>query len=139
MVNLQEIPITDLIPQRPPMVMVDRVLHSSRADTETVFEIREDNILLEDGHLTMAGLIENMTQSCACRMGCNCLLDGTPVKIGVVGEIKNCTLERLPKVGEILHTHVCIMEEVMHLTQAGVVVMAGEETIATSRLKIAIV
>ena len=126
MVNLQGIPITDLIPQRPPMVMVDRVLHSSREDTETVFEIREDNILLEDGHLTMAGLIENMTQSCACRMGCNCLLDGTPVKIGVVGEIKNCTLERLPK-------------EVMHLTQAGVVVMAGEETIATSRLKIAIV
>ena len=137
MVNYQEIPVTELIPQRPPLVLVDKVLHSSEEDTETVLEIREDNIFLEEGHLSMAGLLENMAQSCACRMGCRCFVSGSPVRIGVVGAIKNCTLDRLPRLGETIHTHVCILEEVFNLTLAGVAVKVGEETIATTLIKMA--
>ena len=135
--NCQEIPITKLIPHRPPVVLVDKVLHSSQEDTETLFEIRDDNIFLEEGHLTVAGLIENMAQSCACRMGCKCMAANAPVKIGVVGEIKHFTVERLPRLGEVLNTHVCILEEILNLTLAGVTVLIGDQTIATARIKMA--
>lgn len=137
MVNFQEIPVTELIPHRPPLVLVDKVLHSSEEDTETVLEIREDNVFLEEGHLSMAGLLENMAQSCACRMGCRCIVAGTPVRIGVVGSLKNCVMERLPRLGETLHTHVCIKEEVLNLTLASVVVKVGDEIIATTLIKMA--
>ena len=132
-----EIPITELIPQRPPFLMVDRVLASSEEDTETVFEIREDNILLNRERLSAAALIENMTQSCACRMGCRSVNEDKPIRIGVIGAIKNCDITRLPVLGETLHTHVCILEEVLHLTLAHVVVKVEDETIATSLVKIA--
>ena len=135
--NFQDIPVTELIPQRPPLMLVDKVLHSSEEDTETVLEIREDNIFLDEGHLSMAGLLENMAQSCACRMGCRCIVAGSPVRIGVVGAIRNCIMERLPRLGETLHTHVCIMEEVLNLTLASVVVKVGDETIATTLIKMA--
>ena len=137
MVNFQDIPVTELIPQRPPLMLVDKVLHSSEEETETVLEIREDNIFLDEGHLSMAGLLENMAQSCACRMGCRCIVAGSPVRIGVVGAIRNCIMERLPRLGETLHTHVCIMEEVLNLTLASVVVKVGDETIATTLIKMA--
>ena len=135
--NFQDIPVTELIPQRQPLMLVDKVLHSSEEDTETVLEIREDNIFLDEGHLSMAGLLENMAQSCACRMGCRCIVAGSPVRIGVVGAIRNCIMERLPRLGETLHTHVCIMEEVLNLTLASVVVKVGDETIATTLIKMA--
>ena len=118
-------------------MLVDKVLHSSEEETETVLEIREDNIFLDEGHLSMAGLLENMAQSCACRMGCRCIVAGSPVRIGVVGAIRNCIMERLPRLGETLHTHVCIMEEVLNLTLASVVVKVGDETIATTLIKMA--
>ncbi|MBP5692503.1 MAG: pseudouridylate synthase [Bacteroidales bacterium] len=136
--NYAELSVTSLVPQRPPFLLVDRVLHSSEEDTETVFEIKEDNVFQEDGFLSAAGVMENMAQSCACRMGCRSIDAGNPVKIGVVGAIKNFSLERLPRQGETLHTHVCILEEVFNLTLAGVVVLAGDQTIASCRIKIAV-
>ena len=68
--NLRDIPITSLIPQRPPFVMVDSVLTCEETDSVTEFKVREDNIFLDDMALSPAGIIENMTQSCAARMGC---------------------------------------------------------------------
>ena len=61
--NLRDIPITSLIPQRPPFVMVDSVLTCEETDSVTEFKVREDNIFLDDMALSPAGIIENMTQS----------------------------------------------------------------------------
>lgn len=130
--------ITELIPQRPPFLLVDRVLHGSKEDTETVLDIREDNVFLENGFLSAAGVMENMAQSCACSMGCKSIDSASPIKIGVVGAVKNFTLERLPRQGETLHTHVCILEEFFNLSLAGVEVLAGDQTIASCCIKIAL-
>ncbi|MBR5325120.1 MAG: pseudouridylate synthase, partial [Prevotella sp.] len=62
---LRDIPITSLIPQRPPFVMVDRVLSCEEAEAITELVVREDNIFLDDMLLAPAGIMENMTQSCA--------------------------------------------------------------------------
>ena len=66
----KETPITSLIPQRPPFVMVDRVISCDEVDAVAEFSIKEDNIFLDDEKLSPAGIIENMAQSCAARMGC---------------------------------------------------------------------
>ena len=134
----QNIPITDLIPQRPPFVMVDRVLSCDNTDAVTEFVVREDNIFLDDMKLSPAGIIENMAQSCAARMGCISRLGSQPVKIGFIGDIRDCQILRQPACHEILTTHIEVIEEVFNLTLASVDTKIAGETIASARMKIAL-
>ena len=134
----QNIPITDLIPQRPPFVMVDRVLSCDNIHAVTAFEVREDNIFLDDQKLSPAGIIENMAQSCAARMGCISRLGSQPVKIGFIGDIRDCQILRQPACHEILTTHIEVIEEVFNLTLASVETKIAGETIASARMKIAL-
>lgn len=136
--NLQDIPITTLIPQRPPFVMVDRVLSCDKTDAMTDFLIREDNIFLDGEVMATSGMIENMAQACAARMGCLDLMGNRSVKIGFIGDIRDCEIRRQPLLGETLTTHVHIIEDVFHLTLADVTITVGEDTIASARIKIAL-
>ena len=136
--ELHDIPITSLIPQRPPFVMVDRVLSCDLSDAVTEFAVREDNIFLDDGLLSPAGIIESMAQSCAARMGCVNRMNGEAIKIGFIGDIRNCEIIRQPRCQEVLTTHVNIIEDVFNLTLANVTIHVGDEVIASARIKIAL-
>ena len=127
-----------LIPQRPPFVMVDRVLSCDMEDAVTEFAVSEENILLDDGQLSAAGIIENMAQSCAARMGCINSMRGEGVKLGFIGDIRDCRIERRPRSGETVNTHVHVVEDVFGLTLAEVTVRVGEELLASARIKIAL-
>ena len=85
--ELEKIEMTSLIPQRPPFMMVDRILSCDDSDAVTEFMVRQDNILLDENRLSSAGIVENMAQSCAARMGCVNLLHNRPIKLGYIGEI----------------------------------------------------
>ncbi|MBQ8988998.1 MAG: pseudouridylate synthase [Prevotella sp.] len=135
---MEEIEITSLIPQRPPFVMVDKVKSCDETDAVTEFLIREDNIFLDDGRLSPAGMIENMAQACAARMGCVNLLKNESVKIGYIGDIRNLTIIRQARLGEVVSTHVHIILDVLDMTLASVTTKVGEETIAEARIKIAL-
>lgn len=133
-----DIPVTKLIPQRPPFVMVDRMLSCDKKNAVTEFLVREDNILLDDMQLSPAGIIENMAQSCAARMGYVNMMKGESIKIGYIGDVRDCVIQRLPKCHELIQTHIQIVEEVFHLTLAYVHLEIDGETIASSRMKIAL-
>ena len=107
--DLENIQITTLIPQRPPFVMVDRIVSCDDTDAVTELTVRQDNILLEDTHLSSAGVVENMAQSCAVRMGCGNVLKNEPIRLGYIGEVKNLKIYRLPKLDEVLNTEVHVM------------------------------
>ena len=134
----QTIPITSLIPQRPPFVMVDKVVSCDNTKAVTEFVVREDNIFLDDMKLSAAGIIENMAQSCAARMGCISRLGSEPVKICFIGDIRDCEILRQPDCHETLTTHIEVIEEVFNLTLASVVTKVADETIASARMKIAL-
>ena len=136
--DFQNIPITSLIPQRPPFVMVDRVLSCTDGNAVTELVVSEDNIFLDDMKLSPAGIMENMAQSCAARMGCVNCLHNESIKMGFIGDIRDCVILRQPCCHETLHTHVEIIEEVFNLTLASVTTKVGDETIATARMKIAL-
>lgn len=136
--ELRDIPITNLIPQRAPFVMVDRVLSCDMTDAVTEFVIREDNIFLDDGKLSPAGMVENMAQSCAARMGCINRLRNESVKIGFIGDIRNCQIIRQPRQNEMVKTLVHVIEDVFSLTLAEVEVSVADEVIAKARIKIAL-
>ena len=94
------------IPQCPPFVMVDNLLSCDETAIRTDFQILADNVLVRNGRLSETGLMENIAQTCATRIGW--LNKDKPVRIGVIGSISNFEVVRLPKVGERLETTVTV-------------------------------
>lgn len=137
--NLSNIPITDLITQRPPFVMVDRLISCCITDAVTELTVRPDNIFCDNDNLSQPGMLENMAQSCAAKMGWLNMTRNEAVKIGMIGEIKNCKFVRQPKVGERVTTYVHIVEDIFNLTLATVTMKIGEEILASTTIKIATV
>ena len=118
--------------------MVDRVTTFNDVDAITELTVREDNIFVDGGQLSAAGIIENMAQSCAARMGCLNMMRSEAVRIGFIGDIRDCNIMRQPQQGEVVTTTVHIVEEVFHLTLADVCSMVGDEPVASARVKIAL-
>lgn len=136
--EIKDIPLNELIPQRPPFVMIDRLLSSDAVYSVTELEVRNDNIFVEDERLTASGLIENIAQTCAARIGYINLNNGGTVKIGVIGSISNLNVTRTPKVGERLTTTIQLLEEVFNVTMVLASIKIGEEDIVSANMKIAL-
>lgn len=136
--EIKDIPLNELIPQRPPFVMIDRLLSSDAVYSVTELEVRNDNIFVEDERLTASGLIENIAQTCAARIGYINLNNGGTVKIGVIGSISNLNVTRTPKVGERLTTTIQLLEEVFNVTMVLASIKIGKEEIVSANMKIAL-
>lgn len=136
--EIKDIPLKELIPQRPPFVMIDRLMSSDEIFSVTELEVRNNNIFVDNERLTPSGLIENIAQTCAARIGYINLSSGQPVKIGVIGSISNLTISRTPKVGEKLTTTIQLLESVFNVTMVLASIKIGEEEIVTANMKIAL-
>ncbi|MCH5168229.1 MAG: pseudouridylate synthase [Prevotellaceae bacterium] len=133
-----EINIIDLLPQRPPFVMVDHLIGYDEAQSSCDLTVRSDNIFFEEGCLAAAGLIEHIAQTCAARLGYyNLYVLKTGVRLGFIGEVKDLEILRLPREGETIETTITVMQEIYDVTLVNAEVRAGQEVIATTRLKIA--
>lgn len=135
---IQDIPLKELIPQRPPFVMIDRLVSSDAVFSVTELEVRPDNLFVENGRMTAAGLVENIAQTCAARIGYINLNSGEAVKIGVIGSISNLNIARTPKVGEHLVTTIKLLEEVFQVTLVEAMVKSDDEVLAQCNMKIAL-
>jgi len=139
MLEPSEIDILKLIPQQPPFVMVDKLLFCTRQITKTTLTVQNENIFVDNGVLAEAGLIENIAQTCAARVGDIDNKQGNnSVKIGFIGVIRNMEINRLPKVGETLVTQVDLMDEFFQISLVNATVSIEDEIIATCEMKISI-
>ena len=135
----EEINILELLPQRQPFVMVDTLTHFDKVVTRTRLQVREDNIFVENNELTEAGVMENIAQTCAARMGyINKFLQSDKVKLGFIGAIKNLVIEQLPKVGDVLNTTVETVSEVFAITLVNAKVEVKEKIVASCEMKISL-
>lgn len=137
-IKLTEIPVTELLPQRPPFVMIDCLTGFSETTTETCLTVRDDNVLVQDGRLSVYGLVENIAQTCAARLGYASYILHKPVRIGFIGAVRGCKIKRLPLVGETLETRIEVKEEIFGLTLVDAAVRLDGETIAETQMKIAL-
>ena len=138
--QLSDIDILDLIPQRPPFLMVDKLNYYDPITAKTVFTFREDNLFCaSDGQMEEAGLIEVIAQACAAKTGYEEKTqehkDGI-IKIGFIGMIKKMEILRNPVVGELLETTVMEVEKFHNTTLVETKVEVEGETIATCEMKI---
>lgn len=136
--NIADIDVLELLPQRPPFVMIDRLLHYDPVVTEAVLEIRPNNIFCREGHFSDPGLMENIAQTCAARIGFQSLLNNEPIRLGFIGEMKKVRVEQLPRVGETLHTRIEVVGEVLAMTLVKATVTSADRKVVECQMKIAL-
>jgi predicted hotdog family 3-hydroxylacyl-ACP dehydratase len=127
--------VESLIPQRFPFVMVNSIADYSETQLVSGFEIKEDNIFVQNGVFQASGLIEHQAQSVALHTGYKFYLLGKEAPTGYIGAIKSFEAHELPKVGDILKTEVTILNEIMGVTLVDAVTKLNDEVIASSQMK----
>lgn len=138
MMNINDFDISDLIPQRRPFVMVDRLTEcdDDGATSELIF--KEDNIFRSGDVMTESGMMENIAQTCAARIGYLGLLNNESVRIGVIGGIKNMQFFDSPRVGDTLVTKISIVSVVFNVTLVNAKVFCNGKLMAEGDMKIAL-
>lgn len=136
----EEIDIKSLLPQQPPFVMVDALLDYSEEKTVTALKVQEENIFCSNGTLSASGMMENIAQTCAARLGYinKYILKNNRILVGYIGAINNLTILREPRVGEVIATTVQVLEQIMGMTLIQGTIKAGDEVLAEGTMKIAI-
>ena len=124
--------IASYIPQRPPFIFIDTIDAVNETMARTRYTITQDNPLVTENILPLAGLIENIAQTCAVRMG---HMAGN--KIGYIGAIKTIETRLLPCVGQTIVTEVRVVQEVMNICMMECTTYLGDEEIASATLKLA--
>lgn len=136
---VRQIDIHELLPQQEPFVMIGRLTHFDERLTMTETLVKADNIFVEAGRFTATGLIENIAQTCAARIGyVNKYILKKGIQLGFIGAIRGLEVRALPAVGDTIVTTVEVLEDVFGMTLAKAEVACGQQTLVTTEMKIAV-
>jgi len=130
--------ITDYIPQRSPIVMVDNLLSCEDNRVVTDFFVREDELFILNGCLTESGLLENIAQTAAAKVGYECHLRDVPVPLGFIGGIGKVKVYQLPQIGNTVKTVVDIDKEIFGVTIIKANSYVDDEPLISCEMKIVI-
>lgn len=136
---LRSIDVHTVLPQQEPFVMVGNLIafSSDASTTETV--INETNIFVDNGYFSPSGMMENIAQTCAARVGFyNKHVLHKDVQVGFIGAVRNYVINELPSVGTVIHTKVDILQDIFGMTLANAEVVSGDKVYATAEIKLSV-
>lgn len=136
---LRSVDIHDVLPQKEPFVMVGKLVHFEMMSSTTETLVKEDNLFVDNGVFSPCGIMENIAQTCASRIGFhNKYILNQDIQIGYIGAIRDFVVTGQAKAGSLLTTTVDVLEEIFGMTMATATVKCGDEIIATCHMKLAI-
>ena len=128
--------IKRLIPQRDPIMMVDKLISVDGDVAVTGLTVRADNYFIdEDRLLAEPGLIEHIAQGASAFAGYKAAGAIIP-PLGLIGEVKKFHCYRRPEIGEELRTTITMGTEIAGLTIITGEVRVLDEIIANTQMKI---
>lgn len=128
--------ILSLLPQRPPIVMIDELLYIDETTTRCSFTVLSSNIFAENGVFGEPGLVENIAQTAAAGVGYRAGKTKDPVPVGYIGAIKDLQIFNLPRIGDTIITEVCVVSKVFDVTLINGKILCNNEIAATCEMKI---
>lgn len=136
---LRSIDVHTVLPQQEPFVMVGNLIAftSDASTTETV--ISDTNIFVDNGYFSPSGMMENIAQTCAARVGFyNKYVLHKDVQVGFIGAVRNYVINELPAAGTTIHTKVDILQDIFGMTLANARVVSGAKVYATAEIKLSV-
>ena len=128
--------ITQYIPQRYPIIMVDEIIACEGTSCTTSFKILNSNIFFKNGVMQEPGVVENIAQTAAAKAGFEVVKMGAEPLVGFIGAIKDLMIYDLPKENELLQTTVTVKMEIMGVTLVDAESSVNGRNIASCEMKI---
>jgi len=128
--------LLELIPQRPPVVMIDKFVYGDATSSISGLTVQATCVFCEDGFLSESGLVENIAQTAAAGVGYNCKKENTIVPIGFIAAIKNLEVIKLAPIGAEIRTEVTIINKVLDVTIVTGKVLMGQDEIVKCEMRI---
>ncbi|NDV58763.1 hydroxymyristoyl-ACP dehydratase [Bacteroides sp. 519] len=128
--------ILKLLPQRDPIVMIDKFYGIKDGKSYSALTIQPNNLFCDEGVFQETGIIEHIAQSAAARVGYVYTVKGEKVPLGFIGSVDKLKIHNLPLAGEELYTEINIIQEVFEITLISAQVTCGDKPIAECRMKI---
>lgn len=136
---LRSIDVHTVLPQQEPFVMIDTLTHFEMMTSTTETLIRDTNIFVDGGRFSASGMMENIAQTCAARIGFyNKYILHKDVQVGFIGAVRNYIVNELPKAGSTITTRVDILEEIFGMTLANAEIMCEGRVVATAEIKLSV-
>jgi predicted hotdog family 3-hydroxylacyl-ACP dehydratase len=132
---LEKEAVENLLPQKFPFVMVDRMFSYSETSLVAGLKIQNDNIFLKENIFLEAGLIEHMAQSVALHTSYQFFLKNETAPTGYIGSIKEIEIKKLPKINDSIQSKITILQEFAGITLVDIVTFLGHEEIASGQMK----
>jgi predicted hotdog family 3-hydroxylacyl-ACP dehydratase len=121
--NATEYNVLELIPQRPPVVMIDCLAETRENYAKAKLTVKASNLFCLNGFLQEAGIIECMAQTAAAYTGYLCLTNHKDILPGFIAAIKYLFIYELPAVDTEIISEIFIENEVL-----GYVIVTGKVT-----------
>lgn len=119
--------------------MIGHLTHFEMSTSTTETEILESNIFVDNNKFSAAGMMENIAQTCAARIGFyNKYILKKEVQVGFIGAVRNYIINELPHVGSTISTKVDILEEIFGMTLANAEVRCDGRIMATAEIKLSV-
>ena len=136
---LRGIDIHELLPQQEPFVMISSLVRFDMQTTVTETIVSADNLFVEDGVFTAPGIVENIAQTCAARIGyVNKYILKKGIQLGFIGAIRDLKVKDLPKVGDTITTSISVIDSVFGMTLVDAVVLNNGAEVVSAQMKIAV-
>ena len=136
---LRGIDIHELLPQQEPFVMISSLVRFDMQTTVTETVVSADNMFVEDGVFTAPGIVENIAQTCAARIGyVNKYILKKGIQLGFIGAIRDLKVKDLPKVGDTITTSISVIDSVFGMTLVDAVVLNNGTEVVSAQMKIAV-
>ncbi|MBC8883396.1 hypothetical protein H9X57_08100 [Flavobacterium piscinae] len=127
--------VENLIPQKFPFVMVDKLIDFKENEIVVGLTVPENNIFVKDAVFQESGLIEHMAQSVALYTGYQFYLKQQPAPVGYIGSIKSIEISQLPKIKDEIVTFVTVLHEFMGVTLVDISSKVNGVEIAKGQMK----
>ena len=134
--NPSEFPILELIPQRPPMQMIDRLVHADEHSAKGLLVIQPSNLFVEKNVMSESALIEFIAQTAAAYTGFKNKMNNSVVTEGYIGAVKNLIVYERPQVHAEIHSEITVVNEIVGFTIIIGKVFHGEHIIAECEMRI---
>jgi len=134
-VLLEKVAVENLLPQKFPFVMVDKMYSFTETSLTSGLSIQNDNIFFDNNTFLEAGLIEHMAQSVALHTGYQFFLKNEIAPTGYIGSIKEIEIKKLPKLNDTIQSTVTILQEFAGITLVDIVTTLNNEEIAKGQMK----
>lgn len=128
--------IQEYILQRPPVIMIGRIVEISKRKVTCQFKVKNDNLFVTEGELHESGIIENIAQTIAAGAGYRAKEKNEKVKLGYIAAIKNLNIYTRPLADDVLSTSVEIINEVFSVTIVQAAVICGSSRVADCEMRI---